>query len=67
MNQTKCTVRAFPKLYVMVCHFHWLYSQHCVSHLISWKSKKEHTEPINFKLLPGVIRKCGSSLFNILK
>lgn len=39
----------------------------CASHLISRKSKKDHTEPINFKMLSGVIRKCGSSLLSILK
>lgn len=38
----------------------------CASHLISRKSKKDHTEPINFKLFSGVIRKHVSSLLNIL-
>lgn len=67
MDQTKCAIRTFPKLCIMPCYLHWLYSQHCASHFISRKSKKDHTQPINFKLLSGVIRKCGSSLLNILK
>lgn len=39
----------------------------CALYLISRKANKDHTEPINFKLLPGVIRKYVSSLLYILK
>lgn len=66
VDQTKCAIKTSPKIYIMPFHLQWLYSQHCASHLISRKSKKDHTELINFKLFSEVIRKSVSSLLNIL-